>query len=126
MRPFRAGPWIALCALVFVASLAVCLWLSAGETGEQVEILLDGRLVRRVRLSQDDVILVEGEDGYNRVVVAGGQVYVEAADCPDQTCVRMGPLRSRALPIVCLPHGLVVRFAQDAAAPSDDLDALTY
>ena len=54
------------------------------------------------------------DGGYNTIAVENGEVRVAAADCPDQTCVKMGALRSRALPIVCLPHHLTIRFVDDA------------
>ena len=50
----------------------------------------------------------------NTIAVENGEVRVAAADCPDQTCVKMGALRSRALPIVCLPHHLTIRFVDGA------------
>ena len=61
------------------------------------------------------------EGGYNTIAVEGGEVCVSAADCPDQTCVQMGKLRSRALPIVCLPHRLTIRFVDGGG---DGLDAV--
>ena len=30
------------------------------------------------------------------------------ADCPDQVCVRQGWVQDRTVPIVCLPHRLVI------------------
>ena len=40
-----------------------------------------------------------------------GKIRVSEADCPDKTCVRMGWLNSAAMPVVCLPHHLVIGFA---------------
>lgn len=80
---------------------------------------------RTVEIVQDNTVLytfrypVEGEQtfritakdgGWNDVTVKDGSICISAADCPDQTCVGMGVLTSESLPIVCLPHKLVIRF----------------
>ena len=49
------------------------------------------------------------------------QIRVKDADCPDKTCVGMGWLSSSSMPIVCLPHKLVIQFTDDTG----DVDALT-
>ncbi|MDE6103825.1 MAG: NusG domain II-containing protein, partial [Oscillospiraceae bacterium] len=46
------------------------------------------------------------------------KISVINAECPDQTCVKMGELKSSAAPIVCLPNKLVVKFAE-----IDEIDA---
>ena len=37
-----------------------------------------------------------------------GRIRVSAADCPDQVCVEQGYISDGTVPIVCLPHGLVI------------------
>ena len=54
------------------------------------------------------------------VTVAGGEVFVSQADCPDQVCVLHGPLRRTGGPIVCLPNRLSIEWAAGA-----DVDALS-
>ena len=71
-------------------------------------------------LRQDTVFTVEGPAGENTVTVAGGEVFVSQADCPDQVCVLHGPLRRTGGPIVCLPNRLSIEWATGA-----DVDALS-
>lgn len=42
------------------------------------------------------------------------------AECLDKTCVHMGWLDSKAMPIVCLPNHLSIEFADS----EDDMDAV--
>jgi hypothetical protein len=34
---------------------------------------------------------------------------MEGANCPDQTCVKQGVIKDGTVPIVCLPHKVIVR-----------------
>ena len=40
--------------------------------------------------------------------VSEGKIRVCEADCPDQVCVNQGWISSEAVPIVCLPHKLMI------------------
>ena len=54
---------------------------------------------------------VTGKDGLtNTVLVEPGRIRVERADCPDQICVKHGPLTSGGGPIVCLPNRLSIEW----------------
>ena len=56
------------------------------------------------------------EGGTNVVEVRPGGIRVREADCPDRVCVGQGWLTDSAIPIVCLPHRLVIQLAGEAAA----------
>ena len=80
-------------------------------------IYVDGVCVRRVnlnRVTKEERYLVEGEGGSNLVLIQPGRVRVESADCPDQICVLQGWLPDSGLPIVCLPHHLVIQLEEDS------------
>ena len=49
------------------------------------------------------------DGGENRVWVQEDLVFMESANCPDQTCVKQGVIRDGTVPIVCLPHKVIVR-----------------
>ena len=52
----------------------------------------------------------EGSDGgVNRIEVEPGRLRVAAADCPDRICVSQGWLSDQSVPIVCLPHRLIIK-----------------
>ena len=74
--------WVVIFAAIFAGCLA--LWLLPRGGGETVLVYQDGKLLRTLDLRQDTVFTVEGPAGENTVTVAGGEVFVSQADCPDQ------------------------------------------
>ena len=110
--------WVVIFAAIFAGCLA--LWLLPRGGGETVLVYQDGKLLRTLDLRQDTVFTVEGPAGENTVTVAGGEVFVSQADCPDQVCVAHGFLVSGKEPIICLPNRLVIRFLEDARTDGAD------
>ena len=111
--------WVVIFAAIFAGCLA--LWLLPRGGGETVLVYQDGKLLRTPDLRQDTVFTVEGPAGENTVTVAGGEVFVSQADCPDQVCVAHGFLVSGKEPIICLPNRLTIEWAENAS----QIDALS-
>ena len=83
---------------------------------------MDGVCIRSVDLSEVKEpyeFTVETANGSNTVRVEPGRIAVISADCADETCVHTGWIGDRAIPIVCLPHRLVIRIEQNAACDAD-------
>lgn len=117
--PVPKGVKICLAAVivVFVAAAAASfVILRPKKTGSAiyVEILRDNEVLYTLDLSEesDRTFRIESEEGWNDVTISDGRICVSDADCPDKTCVRSGDLRHEHLPIVCLPHKLVIRFCE--------------
>jgi hypothetical protein len=99
--------------------LVICLIvveLLSQVTASQANIYLDGARVNSFDLSgvaEPYSVTVEsaadGRAGMNVLMLEHGRIRVSEADCPDGFCVRQGWLSSGAVPIVCLPHRLVIR-----------------
>jgi len=78
-----------------------------------VEIVQDNDVLFKLDLSQesDRTFRIDCPDGgWNDITIKDHQISVSDADCPDHTCVKNGVLRYEYLPIICLPHKLIVRF----------------
>ena len=105
--------WIALfAALAAAGTLATLLHKNGGVIAD---ISVDGELVRTVDLSavaEPYDITIQTEYGTNVVHVAQGAISVIEADCPEQICVNQGPITDSLLPIVCLPHHLVIQIEE--------------
>ena len=108
--------------LAAVAASAAWLLLRDGDTdAPTARILRDGVLLEEIDLSQVDEpysLTLENESGRNVLSVERGRVCVSEADCPDQVCVKQGWVSNGAVPIVCLPHKLVV----ELVGTGEDLD----
>ena len=122
MKGLSGKTWI---CIIVIALAALGLWaaLIGGADGGMVAVIsVDGVEVRRLDLSaatgEMDFEIDTGR-GVNTVTVRNGAICVSRADCPDQVCVRRGWLRGGAMPIVCLPHRLVIELTQggDDMAP---------
>ena len=105
---------IAAIALIFSASvIAIILGMKKSDS-TCVEVVQNNRISYRFDLSQEEnrTFRVEFPDGgWNDIKIENGKISIIDADCPDKTCVKTGVLRSESIPIVCLPHKLVIRFS---------------
>ena len=109
----KTRTWIVLIAAV-AAVLALLSWLllTNRREGTVVEVVQDGVVLQEIDLSA-----VRGEysfdvqwpgGGSNTVCVEPGRICVSEADCPDKICIAQGWLTDEAMPIVCLPHRLII------------------
>ena len=105
-----------------LAALILCgLWLLLRQTGASVVVEQNGKETARYALTEDRTVRIEGEGGYNLLVIEGGEAWLSEADCPNLLCVKTGKIRYAGQSIVCLPHKLAVRIAGGASS----LDAVT-
>ncbi len=112
MRKTRT--WIIVIAVLAVGLIALSVvFLTSRSEGTVVQVIQDGTVLREIDLSRVDApysFTVEAPDGgVNRIEVEPGRIRVSDADCPDQICMRQGWLSDRTVPIVCLPHRLIIK-----------------
>lgn len=60
---------------------------------------------------------------YNLLCISAGEVWMEAADCRDQICVRHKPVSHSLESIICLPHRLSVEII-GASGEDNTLDGV--
>ena len=100
--------------LLIAAVLASGAWLLfwRGDTPSPVaRIIRDGGLVEEISLDQVEApysFVLEDSSGTNTVQVEPGRIRISEADCPDQVCVNRGWIEDGRVPIVCLPHKLMI------------------
>ena len=116
--------------LLLFLSIGYIIWgsLRQNDGGYTAEIYQDGRLIHTIALSDVSVprtLTISGEDGaVNIVQIQADGICMLDADCPDRLCVHQGTIKNDLLPIVCLPHHVIVRLVPNDKAAS--LDAVTY
>lgn len=105
-----------LVAVLFVAGVVGSVVVLHIPKKNAVQIKSGGKVLYTLDLlsEADRTFTVQTAHGSNTVEIKDHKIRVQSADCPDQTCVKMGWLDSSAMPIVCLPHGLVIEFTEDA------------
>ena len=107
---------LAAVAAIFLAAVVSVVLMSRQTNRHTVVIEQNGEILFRLDLDkeQDKEFTVASPDGgWNTIRISGGTVCVSDADCPDKTCVKTGILRNEGTPIVCLPHKLIIRFADE-------------
>ena len=106
--------WAALFAVLFI--LGAGYWLLRGG-GEAVTaaVYVDGELYDTYDLAAVVIpyeVRIETEYGYNILRLSHGAVEVAEADCSEQVCVKQGAVTDSLIPIVCLPHHLVIEIEE--------------
>ena len=82
----------------------------------KVLIIQDNQIIQEISLDAEEnqeFRIQSADGGWNLIRIQNHEICIAEADCPDQTCVKTGVLRSENLPIVCLPHKLIIRFAEE-------------
>ena len=111
---------VGLLLLAAVAASAGWLLLQSKKTdGSLARITRDGILLEEIdleRVEEAYAFTLEDESGANTVLVEPGRIRVLEADCPDQICVKQGFISDSGLPIVCLPHKLMIEITGGGGA----------
>ena len=97
--------------------MLLCLAVTAAAVllapeGTTAVITIDGEEYRRIDLSkvkESYEFEIKTQYGSNTVLVEPGAISVSSADCPDKICIHQGRLTQAGIPIVCMPHRLVIR-----------------
>ena len=110
----KTRTWI----IIFAALAAVLiglsiLFLTARSAGTTAQIIQVGEVIREIDLSRVkepySFTVEDGSGGTNRVLVEPGRICVCEANCPDGICMSQGWLSDQDVPIVCLPHRLIIK-----------------
>ena len=100
-----------------VAASAGWLLLRRGDVpSPTARITRDGVLLEEIdlaRVAEPYSFTLEDERGSNTLQVEKGRIRVWQADCPDQVCVNQGWIDDSAVPIICLPHRLIIEITGD-------------
>ena len=104
----------AILALLVLADVASGAWIFLGKSGAEnphVVIEVDGEVYADYDMDEvKGIIPISTQNGgENRLWVQEDLVFMDSANCPDQTCVKQGVIKDGTVPIVCLPHKVIVR-----------------
>lgn len=128
-RTNRRAAFLMLLLSLLLAASAGCLLYGRYKAPKALyaNVYLQGELLTSIDLravTETYTFTVEiPEGGYNLIDVKPGAIAVLDADCPDKLCVLSGYADSALLPVICLPHGLIIRLETDTSATPD---AISY
>ncbi len=111
--------WILIFTVLAAGGLLWYFSLGHG-VGTVAVVSVNGEQLERIDLSKVRKAYdldITTEYGHNIVHVEPGAISVSEADCPDQICVFQGKLTGSGIPIICMPHRLVIEIE------GGDLDA---
>ena len=109
--------WIIVLGGIVVVSVVAALLLGQAPKSHAsaafAHIYQNGAMTETVNLTsitEPYTINIAGNNGFNILEVESGRIRVLEADCPDGICKRQGWVSGGVIPIVCLPHRLVITF----------------
>lgn len=107
----RSHFWLVVVFMVLGGCIVVS-WkqFAVQKIGAVATVSIAGRCLRTIDLGRVEKaysFTIFG-GGSNTVFVEPGRIRIASADCPRKLCVRQGWLSPGGLPLVCLPHRLVI------------------
>jgi len=117
------GFWFILLGGVLIISVIAAILVRQAPANRAL-IYSDGELIRSIELSavtEKYSFTVNNGSGLNVILVENGRIRVSESNCPDGFCVYQGWVSGGAVPVVCLPHRLVIKL-EGGSAP--DVDAV--
>lgn len=117
---------IILITAVILAAVVGLIYLNFfRDTGDIVTVTVDGEVYAVYSLSDnisEDIYTGENNDDHNRLIIAEGKAFIEAASCPDGICVSHKSIYRNGESIVCLPNRVVI--AVTSAKTTDGPDVI--
>ena len=97
-----------IAVLLFLCAAAALGLYVFREDGDTVTVSIDGQLYAEYPLTEDRVVELISDGGFNRLVIEDGYAYVEEASCPDGICSSHCPIGHNGESIICLPNKVVI------------------
>jgi len=113
--------WIVLLCSIIVVSAAIAI-LTVQAPASTAHVYQNGTLIKEIDLSAISGVndyTIEENNRLNIIRAEQGRIRMYQANCPDGTCVRQGWISDGAIPIVCLPHRLVIKLDTESALSID-------
>ncbi|MBQ8592439.1 MAG: NusG domain II-containing protein [Lachnospiraceae bacterium] len=105
----KKNDWLLFGSVIVIACIILSGYRMFTTKGTYVEVVRDGVVTERYRLSEDIEVAIETAYGINVLRIQDGYASVIEADCPDKLCVKQKEIMNAGESLICLPHRLVIR-----------------
>lgn len=119
MKKYKKDIIIIAVLLLAVLGSYFVFFLMNHREAQYVQIYKGDTLIETYPLNENGVYDIKTSNGFNRVVIKLGIVYIEEADCPDKLCVKQGKVSKSGESIICLPHKVVVKISAEERENDD-------
>ena len=109
--------------ILVVAVILTAVFLTRSDDNTVAVVTVDGEVVYKVDLSKVEAPYqkeISTPYGKNVLFIEKNGISVFDADCENKECVHTGKITSGGMPIVCLPHHLVIKIVKEG-----DVDAVS-
>ena len=105
--------------IIFVILASTMLLFSLDFShGNTALVEVDGEVVKTLSLEKNNEFVYKGKYT-NVIIVKDGAISITESDCPDNTCVHTGKIKSSQKVICCLPNKLIVRITMNDKSGTD-------
>lgn len=98
-------------ALIAILGIAAFIFARQPSGGTIAVVSIDGDEYSRIdisRVKESYDIVIDNSYGRNVIHVEPGAISITESNCPDLICVHQGRLTGSGLPIICMPHHLII------------------
>ncbi|CDI49097.1 NusG domain II-containing protein [Clostridium tetani] len=123
---------IIIASVIILSFIGIYVYKNSIKSDSKIAVIKqDGKIIKKINLytiDKPETFLIKSNNGNddNNVKVEKGKVSILEATCPDQVCVKAGPISEPGDTLVCLPNKLIIVIEGKTSHDKDKLDAVTY
>ncbi|MDU1442483.1 NusG domain II-containing protein [Clostridium cochlearium] len=123
---------IIIVSILILSFIGIYIYKYSIKSDSKIAIIKqDGKIIKEINLSKVDkteTFLIKSDNGKdnNKIKIEKGKISILEATCPDQVCVKAGPISEPGDTIVCLPNKLIITIEGKTSQHEGGLDAVTY
>ena len=94
----------------------------SNNTSKLLRVEKNSKLLYELHLDEDREIVLQDNNKYNKIIIKDGKVYMKEANCRDQICVHMHPIKEMGETIICLPNQVFLEIIDPNSDTNNDID----
>ena len=116
---------------IFLLLISILMAFAISNKNAKKDIRSNSKLLRveknskvlyELPLDEDREIVLQDNNKYNKVIIKDVKVYMKDANCRDQICVHMHPIKEVGETIICLPNQVFLEVIDPNSDANNDID----